>query len=112
MDNAQFAAQLRQWADLYEKHPELPRGYGVIIYATGKEEVKKTITLIGGKWSKSISGSEDYQSVNFTHVQTGLVCNVSRDRVCRKIVSYDCDPIMSPEEEAELLTEPAATETL
>ncbi len=104
MTNAEFAAQLRSFADLYDAHPTLRRGYGLTLYVDTKEEVRSILKSIGGKWGKEVDSSmRDYPTLTFTHHGTGLQVRVSRE--CRKIVTYDCEPIMSSEEEAELMAE-------
>lgn len=103
MTSEEYAAQLRSIADLYEANPALPIGFGLSIYLDSKEQVRSVLKMVGGKWSKEIRCcSTDYHVIVFTHIATGLCAQVPRDKVCRKVLRYECEPIMTPEEEAEL----------
>ena len=101
--NKAHAATLRQLADIYEATEADIRTTGLSIHAWTKDELVGLIKTFGGKWKKETGTTSDYfmklQSVTIP----GLELLISRDSVCRKIVSYECEPLLKPEEEAELL---------
>lgn len=103
MTNQEFAAKLEAIASIYKTHEGIRQPSGIRTYADTKDSLRETIKIIGGRWTKDERGyGENYQVLIFTHT-SGLEVQIDRDKVCRKIVRYECDPVMSPEEEAELL---------
>lgn len=104
MTNQEYAAKLEAIASIYKTHEGIKQPTSQRVYADTKDELRSTIKTIGGKWTKEDHryGSE-YSVMVFTHTLSGLEVQIDRDKVCRKIVRYECDPVMSPEEETELL---------
>lgn len=103
MTNQEYAAKLEAIASIYKTHEGIKQPTSMRVYADTKDELRSIIKTIGGRWSKEDrSYGENYSVLIFTH-GSGLELQIDRDKVCRKIVKYECDPVMSPEEEAELL---------
>lgn len=75
------------------------------IFVSDKDELVALIRAIGGKFIKH-AGTGEYANITFTskHIE-GLRIIISRDKVCRKIITYECEPVLSPIEEAELTEE-------
>jgi hypothetical protein len=101
LTNKEFAAQLRRLADKWETLPEMiPRPF-MRLYCYTKDEARTILRAFGGHFSKSTDG-EEYMI--FTH-ETGLSIQLPRSSVCKRIVTWDCQPLLSPEEEAEFIEE-------
>lgn len=100
-NNSDLARKLRVLADRLEARPDLQ--VSVTRYVWSKEEAQKIIRDIGGKWTKQASGSEMNAWIELTSLDTGLVIHIPRDKVCKRTVTYQCEPLLSPEEEAELI---------
>ena len=53
-----------------------------------------------GIWDKSIGfGQED---IHLRSRTLPILLSIPRDKVCRKTVTYDCEPMFSPDDEKEL----------
>jgi hypothetical protein len=90
-----LAAKLRTVPD--GDIPELHFG----AYVWEKASLVAVLQAIGGKWKKQIRGGLDnirVESVDFAP----LAITIPRDKVCKKTVTWDCEPLLSPAEEAEV----------
>ena len=58
------------------------------------------ITAIGGRFERRNS---DYYTKLISKTLPEFALCIARDKVCRKIVTYDCEPLLSPEDEAEII---------
>lgn len=77
--------------------------FSIVQYFYEKTKLTDFARAIGGKWKKVvIGGDEMYSSIHLQHETLPLTLTIARDKVCRKIVKYECEPIFSPEEESEL----------
>ena len=103
LTNIELSKTLSLLASFYETAPEGIEQPNLAIFCWSKESLQKTIRDIGGKWTKSYEG--DWLAVASSSFP-GVIIRSTRDSVCRKIVTYDCEPILSPAEESELFGEP------
>ncbi len=98
---AQFIAGLRKLADLLENSDENPfhsSTFYLGVYA--KDELLKQVRFFGGVWDKSL-GFRD-EDIHLTSRELPILISIPRDKVCRKTVTYDCEPMFSPDDEKEL----------
>ncbi len=111
--NIQHAASLRKLADIYESAgygdgPAITQN-GLYIFIDTKQELLDVIRAIGGRFTKEFS----YEKMILqTSAIPGLRISIERNKVCRAVTTYDCDPVFSPDDEreidAELLSSSAA----
>lgn len=101
--NKAHAAKLRALADVYESSEVEIRTTGLSIHAWTKDELVMLIKAFGGKWKKEVGTSTDYFVKLYSAMIPGLELMIARDSVCEKVVTYNCKPLLSPEEESELL---------
>src|ERR1700686_93126 len=90
-----FVAGLRKLADILEI-TDLPMtaGHTFYVHCDDKDEVLKYIRTLGGIWDKSLSfGGDD---IHMKSRMFPVMLSISRDKVCRKTVTYDCEPMFSP----------------
>jgi hypothetical protein len=98
---AQFIAGLRKLADLLETSDEIALESREFYFsAYTKEELLKHIKFFGGIWDKSLGFGET--DIHLTSRELPLLISIPRDKVCRKTVTYDCEPMFSPDDEKEL----------
>ena len=103
MDNNQFASVLEALAKKYRENEKLPQ-LTLLAWRNSKTELVNALRGFGGKWSKFIPKGEDGYSIVLSSVDFApLQLYIPRDRVCHKIVRFECDPLLSPEDEAEVL---------
>ena len=104
--NDQFAQNARRLADIYEREENADVMRPALnIFADTKAEVLKVIRAVGGRWTKHVPGGDlDYHIRLESAAIPGLTVFIPRDKVCRKTVKYDCEPLLSPEDEAEVET--------
>lgn len=102
MTNIEFAVTLEKLAAKYRENETLPQ-VGLSAWMFTKGDLATALKGFGGKWIKDtsddISDTLDFRSVHLP----GLKLWINRNKVCRRLVTYECDPIMSPAEEAEML---------
>jgi hypothetical protein len=106
MTNVEFANVLGKLAAHYRVDATLPR-VSLDLFVYTKADAQCLLKAFGGKWTKSgMDDESEYAQITFSSVGLApLRVFLPRNKVCRKTVTYECDPIMSPEEEAEMLTE-------
>ena len=96
-----IVTKLRNLADLLEKEPvpdlEASRFY---LHVYTKEDLLKHLRYFGGRRNKRLGfgGDDIYMESDRLPV---AIC-VPRDKVCRKVVTYDCEPMFSPDDEKEI----------
>lgn len=75
-------------------------------YFFNKETIATCIRLLGGKWTKTARGGDaEYASLVFTSEKFPVTFHISRDKVCKKTVTFDCEPIFAPGEDDALVEE-------
>ena len=102
MTNMELAEQLEKIAAKYREDDTLPQ-VGVSEYFWDKENLVSAIRGFGGKWIKHDGGNDEFASIRLESVDYApMVLSVSKSRVCRKVVSYECEPLLSPSDEADV----------
>ena len=112
--NAQFAQQLRELADRWELLPEeTRRPVGLTLYCWhDKTLAALVVKTIGGHWDKTVKDTNtSFSAMVYTSRETGLEVQLYRDGICKIVrpaqpAEYECEPLLSPEEEDELMAEP------
>jgi hypothetical protein len=100
MNNVATADSLVRLAEVYVK-PENAALVAphVSIHTDTKQELISILRAIGGKFTKHPG---DYY-LTFKSVQLpGVHVNICRDRVCKKVVTWECEPLLSPEDLVEV----------
>jgi hypothetical protein len=94
---------LRTLADIWEKPENAAlQKPALYVWCSTKQELLAVIRAIGGKFTKTI-GTGEYAYITLVPDRAPeLRINISRDRVCRKIVKWECEPLLLPEEEREI----------
>ncbi len=99
---AEFVRGLRKLADIIEAQDGEPTNISKTLYVSvyNKAALLTEIKRYGGVWHKSLSyGGENIQ---LTSRELPVLISVPRDKVCRKTVRYDCEPMFSPDDEKEI----------
>lgn len=106
MTNLEFADTLERLAVKYRENESIRQ---VMLYAHvyEKDAVLSIVKGLGGKWTKTISNdSSEYATVRFDSVEFApMIVSIPRDKVCRRTIQWDCEPLLKPEDEAEILAE-------
>lgn len=98
---AQFIAGLRKLADILEAADEYPfESKEFYVSAWDKSDLLKQLQFFGGVWDKSLGFGET--DIHLTSRELPILISIPRDKVCRKTVTYDCEPMFSPDDEKEL----------
>ncbi len=100
--NKEFASALRNLADLIDANDNLPQigDREIYFFPSDKAELLNLIRAFGGTWDKSLGYGGD--NIRLTSRTLPVELQISRDKVCRKIVTYDCEPMFSPDDEKEV----------
>ena len=104
MTKQELAHTLRELAQIYEK-PENENLVqpGLHIFVDTKDQLLALVRAIGGKFTKDMGSEwESYPNVTLESLRLGVKICIPKDKVCRKVVRYDCEPLLSPQEEAEV----------
>lgn len=101
MTNKQFSMKLRLVADVYE-HAEIEdlSQASLSMYVTSKKAVIDLVKSIGGKFTKSM----DEYNYRLNSERLGITIVAPRDKFCKKIVTYECEPLFSKEDDAEIIS--------
>jgi len=100
MKTREYAEGLRKIADFLDSRPEfsLPKyskAWQLFTYYD-KEEFTNAAKALGD--AKKTFTSEPYAEFRLES-KTGLITlGISRDRVCKKTITYECEPLFSEEE--------------
>lgn len=71
-----------------------------------KDKLMEVIRVIGGKWTKIVLAADSqYASILFRSDRYPLTFTISRDKVCKRTITYDCEPIFAPGEDDSILEE-------
>ncbi len=99
-DAARIAVGLSELATVYGKpeNADLPTPI-VIVMVYDKAALVRMIRAIGGKFTKR---ANEYSLVLESERAPGVQIDIPRDKVCKKIVWWDCEPMLSPNDEAEV----------
>ncbi len=98
----QFIDGLRALADRMEGVPELEiPGYTQLYLMTyDKTELLKKLRQFGGSWVKTLGFGE--ADIQLESKVFPVKISIPRDKVCKKTVTWDCEPMFSPQDEQEL----------
>jgi len=100
MTNKEFAASLRKLAEVYETHPDFKQII-LSMHQYDKEGAADVVRTIGGKWTKEDAYS-DYIDIRSNAIP-GFYVSLPRNKMCRRLnPEWECTPLLSPEEEAEV----------
>jgi hypothetical protein len=109
MKTREVAKTLRGFADFLDARPEFDTE-GVVSFLEGysKEEPHAYINFYDkGKFVEAVKSignatktytDGDYPKLEVTADAFPIKLSISRDKVCRKIVQFECDPLFSEEE--------------
>jgi hypothetical protein len=113
MTNKEMAQSLAGLATVYgaiADNAGLPQStdHGLCgLYCQTKDQVIAAIRAIGGRFNKR--NNDDYFMYYDSVRLPGVYVYIDRSKVCRRLNPiYECEPLLSPEEEAEILTEAGA----
>lgn len=105
MKNSEIAEIILGVATVYNVTPdETPlKEPNLTVFATSKDEVIAVIKATGGKFRKRLGYGGDsiyYESERLG----GFSVHIDRSAVCRMIPArYECEPLLSPEDEAQIV---------
>ena len=106
LTNAEYADHIEKLAGILRANDTLKQP-AIWIMCDTKEELIASIKAIGGKWVKHMpqDSTSDYDTVTVDSVDFApFRMHIYRYRICRKTVTWDCQPFLSPEEEQEVET--------
>ena len=108
----EYAAELRRIATYLESRPEFgTEQYSAFTYLSfyDKDMFVAAAKAIGNAKKEFTDGS--YAELLLNVVGAPIRLSIARDKVCKKTVTYDCEPLFSAEELGELNGEPELTST-
>jgi hypothetical protein len=102
----EMAQRLRTIAEFLEDKDEFPMDFygGYLSPTDGKfsisfEDKKKFTQAVKSIGSAAKHYTEgDHSKLVISADYAPIELNISRDKVCKKVVRYDCEPLFSPEE--------------
>ena len=106
MTSREISANLAELAKVYDRDEYL-FAPSLNCFCSTKDEVVALIKAIGGRFDKDMGREDDpYASIKYKSQRIpGLTIWIDRSKVCRLIrrpVEWDCEPLLSPEDEAEI----------
>lgn len=105
MTNLELAQRMRELAVIYEDSANqfLPR-VSLMIHADTKEDALNLVHALGGKFTKRGWSTKDDSYFVYLDSQKlpGVSIMLNRSSVCHRVVTWDCEPLLSQEEEAEV----------
>jgi hypothetical protein len=97
MTNREWAGMARELAGIYESAEEGVSRPMMGVFVWSKEELVRVVKMVGGKWKKNADDSSEQMKLESERVK-GFVVYIPRSVVCRKVVTWDCEPLMKDEE--------------
>ncbi len=101
MKNEDLARSFAKVAEVYADPANKDLVQPVFVISTwSKPSLLHAIKAFGGKFTKKMFGDETLylESKDFPGVQI----SIPRDKVCKKTITWDCEPMLSPEDIAEV----------
>jgi hypothetical protein len=109
MKTRELAVELRIFADYLDSRPEFNNGTLIFFPKTtygeqsmylnygDKSQFVEAVRALGSS-TKKYTGDSDYAELKVRAKDYPLEIAISRDKVCRKVVKFECDPLFSEEE--------------
>ena len=109
MKTRELAVELRKFADYLDSRPEFNNGTLIFFPKTtygeqymhmsydDKPQFVEAVKALGNS-TKKYTGDSDYAELKVRAKDYPLEITISRDKVCRKVVKFECDPLFSEEE--------------
>jgi hypothetical protein len=108
MNTREYAVELRKAADFLDTRP----AFELESYEKGTTRFTFWDKALFVAAAKALGNAKKeytpYDDLRLTSTQAKVVLSIARDKVCRKIVTFECDPLFTPEEEKELEGDAAA----
>ena len=109
MKTREYAVELRKIADFLDSRPEFEIGHFFFspkttyskFYAHASYDDKQVFVAAVkalGDYTKKYTGNTDYSKLEVTAKAYPLELSIPRDKVCKKIVTFDCEPLFSESE--------------
>lgn len=104
IERRDFVQGLRELADFIDAHPDIPCPYGEAhnAFVRDKTQLGMIARAVGGRWDKNCTSQFFYIRREFAGGHSYEV-NVSRDQVCRKVVTGTRIEPAQPEREVEVV---------
>ena len=109
MKTREYAQELRKFADYLDSRPEFSGEHMVFFPKTtysaqsihinydDKAQFVEAVKALGSS-TKTCTGDSNYSRLNVRAKDYPLELSISRDKVCRKVVKFECEPLFSEEE--------------
>lgn len=107
----ELATRMANLADFLKKKPvfELENGGLLSAYSgrlsfsfDGKEQFVAAVKAVGEGTKEYSDPDATYSELTYKAKWAPITFTIPRDRVCKKVVTYDCEPLFSAEEVANL----------
>ena len=106
MKTREYAVELRKIADFLDSRPEFEIFLMILFtyskfYAHASYDDKQVFVAAVkalGDSTKKYTGNTDYSKLEVTAKAYPLELSIPRDKVCKKIVTFDCEPLFSESE--------------
>lgn len=100
----EWAKKLRETADVLESRPECEMAGEARVLVSFYGNSNKEAFIAAVRALKPGIKKIDQEYVNFYPSGTILNLYINRDAVCRKVqdVKYECEPLLSPQEDADM----------
>lgn len=97
MTNVEFSESLTKLAEFYANTAAEQEKPILRIYVYTKADLVKWLHLIGGMFTKDTSSWSDTLIFMSKRIpEFGI--SIPRDKVCKKIVTWECEPALSPDD--------------
>ncbi len=109
MRTRELAVELRNFADYLDSRPEFKNETLIFFPKTtygeqymhmsydDKPQFVEAVKALGSS-TKKYTGDSDYAKLEVQAKDYPLTITIPRDKVCRKVVKFECDPLFSEEE--------------
>lgn len=110
MTSKEISTSLAEMAKVYDTGEDLPIPQ-LNVFCSAKDEVVALIRAIGGRFDKDMGREDDREDDPYAYMKyssqriPGLTIWIDRSKVCKLIrrpVEWECEPLLSPEDEAEI----------
>lgn len=102
MNTREYAVELRKVADFLDSRPE----FELEVYEDGSKVFnfydKKLFVDAAKALGNATKSYTSYDDFCLTSKSANVVLSIARDKVCKKVVTFECEALFSPEEESAL----------